>query len=99
MSKQTAQVSAPKETGAAIACRLRQRAARRGLSATAGEVEIENLSAETIEIHVTMHPLQYFDRREAITGDLYGPLRIRISRPQGRSDPVRVEFPSREAND
>jgi hypothetical protein len=62
MSEQTAKTTAPKETRAAIACRLRHQAGgRRGPSPTAGEVEIENISPEVIEIEVTMHPLQYLD--------------------------------------
>jgi hypothetical protein len=46
---------------AGIACRLRPRPGRRGPSPTAGEVEIEKVSPETITIAVTMHPLQYLD--------------------------------------
>jgi len=61
MGEQTAQTYAPKETEAAIVCRLRHRVGRRGASATAGEVEIENVSHEVIEIEVTMHPLQYLN--------------------------------------
>lgn len=52
---------APRETGAALACRLRHRPGGRRVSPAAGEVEIENLSAEEIEIEVTMHPLQYLN--------------------------------------
>jgi hypothetical protein len=61
MNEQTAKTAAPSETGAALACRLRHRPGRRGPSPTAGEVEIENVSLDTLEIEVTMHPLQYLD--------------------------------------
>jgi hypothetical protein len=61
MGKQTANLAAPKETEAAIACRLRHRLERRESSPTAGEIELENLSSDVIEIEVTMHPLQYLD--------------------------------------
>jgi len=61
MGEQTAQTYAPKETKAAIVCRLRHPVGRRGASPAAGEVEIENVSQEVIEIEVTMHPLQYLN--------------------------------------
>jgi hypothetical protein len=61
MSKQLAKTSAARETQAALACRLRQRLGRPGGSPTAGEVEIENVSPDVIEIQVTMHPLQYLN--------------------------------------
>jgi hypothetical protein len=57
MREQLTRISSPRETKAAIACRLRHAVGRGG--ATAGEVEIENLSADVIEIPVAMHPLQY----------------------------------------
>jgi hypothetical protein len=51
-----------KSTASTIACRLRQQVGgRRGPSPTAGEVEIENVSADAIEIEITLHPLQYLD--------------------------------------
>jgi hypothetical protein len=45
----------------AIICRLRHRIGRWGPSPAAGEVELENVTGETIEIHCDRHPLQYFD--------------------------------------
>jgi hypothetical protein len=56
-------VASPGETKTLLACRLRHRRGGRGSSPTAGEVEIENISSEAIEIEVTMHPLQYLDLR------------------------------------
>ena len=61
MDEQMATTSAPEKTRAAIACRLRRRMGRRGSLPTAGEVEIENVSANVIDIAVTMHPLQYLN--------------------------------------
>jgi hypothetical protein len=40
---------------------LRRREGRRGVSPTAGEVEIENVSPNVVEIKGTMHPLQYLN--------------------------------------
>jgi hypothetical protein len=61
MGQRTAEAPAPRETRAALACRLRHRAGRRGPSPAAGEVELENVSGEPVEIEVTMHPLQHLD--------------------------------------
>jgi hypothetical protein len=61
MGEQTGKTSASTELRAVLACRLRHRTRGRGLSPTAGEVEIENVSPEVIEIEVRMHPLQYLD--------------------------------------
>ncbi len=61
MNLQMMEKSPGKETRDALVCRIRHRVGRRGPSPTAGEVEIENISAKTIEIEVTMHPLQYLD--------------------------------------
>ena len=61
MSEQLTPTVAPRETGAALACRLRRPLEGRGLSPVAGEVEIENLSPDEIAIEVTMHPLQYLN--------------------------------------
>jgi hypothetical protein len=61
MGEQTAKTSATKKTRATVACRLRHRIGRPGSSPTAGEVEIENVSPDIIEIEVTMHPLQYLN--------------------------------------
>jgi hypothetical protein len=41
----------------ALACRLRPR----GSTPAGGEVEIENVSQDVVEIEVTMHPLQYLE--------------------------------------
>jgi hypothetical protein len=61
MAERMAETTARKEISSAIACRLRHRMGRRGPSPTAGEIEIENVSSEVIDIEVTMHPLQYLD--------------------------------------
>ena len=52
-----------KNNHAGLVCRLRQkRRGRRGHPPpTAGEVELENVSQNVIEIEVRMHPLQYLD--------------------------------------
>ncbi len=72
MAQQPATISAGKETEVALACRLRHRVGRRGPSPTAGEVEIENVSRDVVEIEVTMHPLQYL--RLEITNALGDPV-------------------------
>jgi hypothetical protein len=46
---------------ATLVCRLRHRAGRWGPTPTAGEVELENVTQQTIEINSDRHPLQYFD--------------------------------------
>jgi hypothetical protein len=46
---------------AVLVCRLRHRQSSRGYSPTAGEIEIENRSADAIEIENDRHPLQYLD--------------------------------------
>jgi hypothetical protein len=61
MSEQTARTVAASATKAALVCRLRHRVRGRAPSPTAGEVEIENVSADLVEIEVRMHPLQYLD--------------------------------------
>ena len=62
MAEQTVRTSAATETKAAIACRLRHKVGGRWKpSPTAGEVEIENVSADVIEIEWMMHPLQYLN--------------------------------------
>lgn len=44
-----------------LACRVRHKQLRRSPSPTAGEVELENVSPEVIEIIVQMMPFQYLD--------------------------------------
>ena len=61
MSEQTVLREAQRDTRASLVCRLRHRIGKRGPSPTAGEVEIENVSGEVVEIEVPMHPLQYLD--------------------------------------
>jgi hypothetical protein len=46
---------------AALVCRLRHKQPRRGTSLLGGEVELENTSAEVVEIEIDMHPLQYIN--------------------------------------
>jgi hypothetical protein len=69
--EQTATTAVSTETGAVLACRLRLRVGRHGSSPSAGEVEIENVSPDVIEIEVTIHPLQYL---EVVISDAAGDL-------------------------
>ncbi len=46
---------------ALLVCRLRPKQLRRGNSPTAGEIEIENASADVLEIEIDRHPLQYLN--------------------------------------
>jgi hypothetical protein len=46
---------------AALTCKLRHKQLRQGNSCVAGEVELENPSAEAAEIEIDMHPLQYLN--------------------------------------
>lgn len=61
MGEQMRKTCDPKGTVSALACRLRHKGSgRRGPPLpTAGEVEIENICPQVIEIEVRMHPLQY----------------------------------------
>src|SRR4051794_30670962 len=61
MAEQMTRTDVRPASKAALACRLRHRVGRWGPSPSAGEVELENVSAEVIEIEVRMHPLQYLD--------------------------------------
>jgi hypothetical protein len=71
-------------TPAALACTLRHKQLQRGSTRFAAEVELENTSAEAVEIEIDMHPLQYLDlvvRDAAGTpvssgryGDIFSPL-------------------------
>jgi hypothetical protein len=72
--KQTAKQTPLNKSAGSLACRLRHRTGRRGPSPTAGEVELENIGSENIEIEVTMHPLQY--------------LRLEITDAKGNAIPV-----------
>jgi hypothetical protein len=56
------QVAKARATPAGIACRLRKKThGRAAASPLAGEVELENVSAEVLEIVVQTSPLQYLD--------------------------------------
>jgi len=69
---------------AGLACRLRARQCRRGPSAIAGEVELENTSSSVLEIEVRTSPLQYLNLvvtdaagkvvSDSVYGDLFSPL-------------------------
>jgi hypothetical protein len=69
---------------AGLACRLRPRQSRRGPSAIAGEIELENTSASALEIEVRTSPLQYLNLvvtdaagkvvSDSFYGDLFSPL-------------------------
>ncbi len=69
---------------ASLLCRLRYRQRRRGPSAIAGEVELENSSANVLEVEVRTSPLQYLDLivtdaagnvvSDSFYGDLFSPL-------------------------
>ena len=57
--EQMPQAVAPTRSTVPLACRLRPRVGRQGPSPTSGEVELENVLGEPVEIEVDMHPLQY----------------------------------------
>jgi hypothetical protein len=67
-----------------LVCRLRRRWQRRGYSPTAGEVELENVSPEVVEIEVRTSPLQCLNLvvtdstgkvvSDSFYGDLFSPL-------------------------
>jgi hypothetical protein len=63
MDEDRSTTSDTKNTAPALACRLRRkRLLRHGLaSPLAGEVELENLSQDVIEIEWDRHPLQHLD--------------------------------------
>jgi hypothetical protein len=71
-------------TQAVLVCRLRAKQLQRGHSSTAGEIELENASAEVVEIEYDMHPLQYLNLvvtdsagvavTEGHYGDVFSPL-------------------------
>jgi hypothetical protein len=56
---------------AGMVCRLRKKAQARASSPIAGEVELENASAEVFEVDVQMSPLQFLDLRVTnVAGEL-----------------------------
>src|SRR6266498_3345788 len=62
MSEQLLQPCGPKSAAPPLACRLRHKSGGRWKpSPTAGEVELENVSPNAIEIEWTMHPLQHLN--------------------------------------
>jgi hypothetical protein len=74
--------SVPAETS--LACRLRPSQLRRGSSALAGELELENTSSSVLEIEVSASPLQYLNLvvtdaagnlvSDSFYGDFFSPL-------------------------
>jgi len=74
----------PQTMPSVLACRLRSRPLRRGPSPSAGEVELENVSADVLEIEVQSSPLQYLNLlvtdvngtlvSTSFYGDLFSPL-------------------------
>src|SRR5690349_18993008 len=57
-------LSEPLGRTASLVCRVRQKQSGNGpigLSSTAGELELENVSSDTIEIEWQMNPLQYLN--------------------------------------
>jgi hypothetical protein len=82
MAEQT--TAETRATPSALSCTLRHKPPQRGHSRLAGEVELENISAELVEIEVDMHPLQYLnlvvtdaDGRRVSSGhygDIFSPL-------------------------
>jgi len=62
MNDVTTTVSKACATPAKIVCRLRKRAqGRAAASSLAGEIELENVSGDVLEIEVETSPLQYLD--------------------------------------
>jgi hypothetical protein len=84
MSETIVPATMPTPTQASLACRLRPRERRRGPSAIAGEVELENTSSNVLEIEVRTSPLQYLNLivtdaagnvvSDSFYGDLFSPL-------------------------
>src|SRR4029077_18173460 len=64
--------------------RLRRKQLRRGDSPSAGEIELENITSEAVEIEADRHPLQYLDMvvtdaegrvvSDGHYGDIFSPL-------------------------
>jgi hypothetical protein len=62
MTEQILRTTASKAVAPTLACRLRHQAGDGGrLTPIAGEVELENLSADPIEIEMFAHPLEHLD--------------------------------------
>jgi hypothetical protein len=84
MSKSTIPAATLTPPHAGLACRLRPRHPLRGLSAIAGEVELENTSSSVLEIEMRTSPLQYLNLvvtdaagkvvSDSVYGDLFSPL-------------------------
>jgi hypothetical protein len=53
--------SLQRATSSPLVCKIRKRKSSRGSSATAGEVELENVSRKTLEFEVSMTLFQYLD--------------------------------------
>ncbi len=70
-----------------LACRLRHRQLRRGFDSTAGEIELQNVSEEPIEIDVKQSLLQYLDiivadaTGRVISDGFYGDIFSPMERP------------------
>jgi hypothetical protein len=83
MSESIVPAAIPSPAHARLACRLRPRQLRRGPSAIAGEVELENTSSTALEIEVRTSPLQYLNLvvtdaagnvvSDSFYGDLFSP--------------------------
>jgi hypothetical protein len=84
MSESIVRGAKPNLVHSALTCRLRPRQLRRGPSPIAGEVELENTSADVLEIEVRTSPLQYLNLivtdavgnvvSDSFYGDLFSPL-------------------------
>ncbi len=67
-----------------LVCRIRRRQLRRGSSPTAGEIELQNVSPDVVEIVLHSSPLQYLNLivtdstgtvvSDSFYGDLFSPL-------------------------
>jgi hypothetical protein len=84
MSESIVKGAKPNPVHSGLACRLRLRQRRREQSSIAGEVELENTSADTLQIEVGTSPLQYLNLivtdaartvvSDSFYGDLFSPL-------------------------
>jgi hypothetical protein len=61
MGEHAATLPARKASKSILECRIRHRVGRAGPSPTSGEIEIENVSPNAIDIEVSMHPLQFLN--------------------------------------
>jgi hypothetical protein len=83
MSESIIPAAIPSPAHASLVCRLRPRQLRRGPSAIAGEVELENTSSTVLVIEVRTSPLQYLNLvvtdaagnvvSDSFYGDLFSP--------------------------